>query len=74
MTVSVCPSREDLERLLDERLEPAEQRRMSHHVTGCAACQKTLEALTADSAPALPSWHGRQSGDPAPLRRTSSTG
>ncbi|HVS34287.1 MAG TPA: protein kinase, partial [Gemmataceae bacterium] len=44
-----CPPREDLERLLDERLAPAEQQRLSRHVAGCAACQKALEALTADS-------------------------
>ena len=67
MTASVCPSRDELERLLDERLGPDDQQRVGGHVAGCAACQKTLEALTADAAPDLPSWPGRTPDEVTPL-------
>ncbi len=66
MTASVCPSRDELEALLDERLGPDDQQRVSGHVAGCAACQKALEALTADSSPDRPSRHGWASDEITP--------
>ena len=66
MTPSRCPPREELERLLDDRLGPAALRHVSEHVAGCAACQKSLEALTADPGPGASSWHGLAADDPAP--------
>src|SRR4051794_34618037 len=44
-----CPSSQQLEQLLDERLPDAESRAVSQHVSECTACQAVLERLTADS-------------------------
>ncbi len=49
MTPSRCPSRQELERLLDEQLGPADVQRISEHVASCIACQTALEALTKDA-------------------------
>ncbi len=46
--ISSCPPPAELEALLDERLEPADQLRVSSHVAGCPGCQKSLDALTSD--------------------------
>jgi eukaryotic-like serine/threonine-protein kinase len=66
MTPSRCPPREELERLLDDRLEPAALRRVSEHVAACPACQTSLDGLTADPGPGASSWHGLAPADPAP--------
>ena len=66
MSPSRCPSREELERLLDEQLDPADLRQISEHVAGCAACQKALESLTTDPGPDLPSGAGWKPGDAPP--------
>jgi eukaryotic-like serine/threonine-protein kinase len=44
-----CPSPHELEQLLDEQLSGADAERVAAHVAGCAACQATLERLTADT-------------------------
>jgi serine/threonine protein kinase len=41
-----CPSSQQLEQLLDERLPDTEYQVVSLHVDGCAACQAALEQLT----------------------------
>jgi eukaryotic-like serine/threonine-protein kinase len=41
-----CPDREQLERLLANRLVDTERDELELHVEDCAACQQTLEALT----------------------------
>jgi serine/threonine protein kinase/tetratricopeptide (TPR) repeat protein len=58
-----CPSPHELEQLLDEQLSGAEARWVAAHVAACAACQATLERLTADTqvCPAP-----REEGSPAP--------
>jgi len=43
-----CPTHQELERLLDEQLGPAEVRRISDHVASCPDCQQALESLTTD--------------------------
>jgi WD40 repeat protein/serine/threonine protein kinase len=43
--MSKCPSLEQLERLLEERLHDTEERAISLHVGGCPPCQATLERL-----------------------------
>src|SRR5262245_56947899 len=40
-----CPSRRQLERLLDEELSDAERAVLEEHVQACAACQKELDGL-----------------------------
>src|SRR5947209_2647459 len=47
--MSRCPSAGELEALLEEQLPDAQRRTVSNHVGGCAACQATLERLTADT-------------------------
>ena len=42
-----CPSVEQLERLLAAQLEGATAEAVEQHVQACAACQQTLERLTA---------------------------
>jgi WD40 repeat protein len=42
-----CPTREQLERLLARQATGAEQAALERHVEQCAACQRTLEELTA---------------------------
>ncbi len=66
MTATRCPPREELEGLLDERLDPADLRRVSEHVSGCPDCQKALDTLTAAADSGLASWRGLASGDSAP--------
>src|SRR6516225_1357181 len=46
---SRCPSLDQLTQLLHEELAGAEQRTVSLHVAGCAACQASLEQLTEDA-------------------------
>jgi RNA polymerase sigma-70 factor (ECF subfamily) len=46
-----CPSPDQLERLLEEELSPAELRAVSAHVAACAICQAALERLTDDDGP-----------------------
>jgi WD40 repeat protein/serine/threonine protein kinase len=53
-----CPTPEELEGFLDERLGDARQAELSAHVGACAACQDALERLTESS---LPSLSGRSS-------------
>ncbi len=47
--MSQCPSAEELELMLEERLAEAELDSVSRHVSDCAECQAALERLTADS-------------------------
>ncbi len=42
-----CPPQEQLERLLDDRLETSEDATLAQHVESCAACQARLEGLLA---------------------------
>ena len=44
-----CPPQEQLEQLLDDRLEAAEDAALTRHVEGCAQCQDRLERLLAGS-------------------------
>ena len=48
--MSLCPPKDDLERLLSESLSEAARTRVLDHVEDCADCQKTLARL-AESAP-----------------------
>jgi tRNA A-37 threonylcarbamoyl transferase component Bud32 len=49
MDASPCPRAEQLEALLDERLDSADGVRLAAHVAGCSACQQVLEQLTEDT-------------------------
>src|SRR5262245_19189316 len=44
--MSVCPSRQQLEQLLEEQLDEAEHGPISLHVGVCPECQAALEGLT----------------------------
>jgi hypothetical protein len=46
-----CPSHTDLQDLLAERLPGEQERLLLAHVETCAACQRTLEELTAAYGP-----------------------
>ena len=48
-----CPPQEQLERLLDDCLEAAEDSALARHVESCAECQDRLERLFADSLSSL---------------------
>ena len=48
--MSLCPPKDDLERLLSESLSETARTRVLDHVEDCAECQKTLACL-AESAP-----------------------
>jgi eukaryotic-like serine/threonine-protein kinase len=47
MSMSHCPSSDQLEQMLEEQLGEADLRSVSLHVNGCAHCQAALENLTA---------------------------
>jgi hypothetical protein len=47
MTTPACPPRDQLQRLLDEQLDPADAERLLAHVDDCPVCQQALEELTA---------------------------
>jgi serine/threonine-protein kinase len=53
--MSPCPSREELQDLLGERLVAEQERALLAHVETCRACQQALEELTLACAPR--SWH-----------------
>jgi serine/threonine protein kinase len=44
-----CPPQEQLEQLLDDRLETAEDSALARHVESCAECQDRLERLFGES-------------------------
>jgi WD40 repeat protein/serine/threonine protein kinase len=44
--MSRCPTGPDLERWLDEELDPTQQAELAGHIADCARCQATLERLT----------------------------
>ena len=48
-----CPPQEQLERLLDDRLETIEDAALARHVESCAECQARLEQLLAGSLSSL---------------------
>src|SRR5260370_18289090 len=45
-----CPSCEQIQQLLDERLSEPEREAIEMHIETCAACQGTLARLGADAA------------------------
>ncbi len=49
MSTARCPDRSVFARLLDGVLAPQEHAELAKHLDTCASCQKTLEALAADS-------------------------
>jgi serine/threonine protein kinase/formylglycine-generating enzyme required for sulfatase activity len=58
--MSVCPSRQQLELYLEERLPDAERGRVEAHVDGCPACQLALEEAAARTEDrSLRSLHAR---------------
>ena len=59
-----CPSAQELEQLLDEELEDAQQEALAKHVGSCPSCQTTLERLTevADSLPSVARSGGNDHG------------
>jgi tetratricopeptide (TPR) repeat protein len=63
-----CPSREQLQQLLEQRLDPAEQTLLEAHIEHCASCQSSLEALTsaADWLALVPVSAGQSEGPPSP--------
>src|SRR4051794_30621400 len=50
MNLVSCPSPEDLQRLLEERLGPIRAAEIESHVESCQPCQDQLERLTARRA------------------------
>ena len=67
-----CPPEEQLERLLDDRLEAIEDAALARHVESCAECQARLERLLAGS-PLTPPPRPRGRGEgvrPTPRRPT----
>ena len=48
-----CPPQEQLEQLLDDRLETIEDAALARHVENCAECQARLERLLAGSLSSL---------------------
>ena len=82
-----CPPREQLHRLLTDQLTEADEQALDTHLSGCPACVRTLEGLTApDGAhdprrlgsilPYLkdPSWsaYGPTADGPAPAEQEPS--
>jgi hypothetical protein len=69
-----CPPRSQLERLVADQLDAAEDAALTRHVEGCAACQSLLEELseggprTQHQTPGL-----RAHAFPPPPNRTRST-
>jgi len=64
-----CPAEEQLERLLDDRLEAAEDAALARHVESCAECQARLERLFAGSLSSLgPAQTSSEMGDALRLR------
>jgi WD40 repeat protein/serine/threonine protein kinase len=49
-----CPSREELQQLLAEKLTGSELTTLQGHVDGCRICQESLEALTGPDADLYP--------------------
>jgi WD40 repeat protein/tRNA A-37 threonylcarbamoyl transferase component Bud32 len=63
--MSRCPSEQQLDLFLEERLEAVEARKLSRHVDGCERCQSLLERLTEASEadePSIVLTPGRASG------------
>src|SRR3984957_10825733 len=52
-----CPPQEQLERLLDDRLETIEDATLARHLESCAECQARLERLLAGGPSSLGSTH-----------------
>src|SRR5258707_1237801 len=65
---SLCPSREEFDRLLNGLLHDAEEQRLEAHVKSCAGCRAVLEELTVVVPKALSA-----SGLRVHLPRTQST-
>ncbi len=66
-----CPTVDELDRWLNEQVEPAQQARLAEHIDSCPTCQTALENLTRQP----PTTHGRKvdaSNDPIlrPLKET----
>jgi hypothetical protein len=51
-----CPSREHLERFLDEQLLAVERDRLAAHVGTCPCCQEALEQMTEAPGLLLREW------------------
>jgi WD40 repeat protein/serine/threonine protein kinase len=60
--MTVCPSPQQLERLLEEQLPDREHQDVSVHVSQCASCQAALENLTADALVTTSLAIGAESG------------
>jgi len=43
--MSECPSREQIERLIDRRLDPVDQAQVETHISNCESCRETLTSL-----------------------------
>jgi hypothetical protein len=68
MQMNLCPSVEQLRRLLAEALPPPERSPLEAHVERCPDCQQVLERLTGDSlvrGSGLGSTSGPAEADPA---------
>jgi WD40 repeat protein len=59
-----CPSREQLEQFLGDRLGEADNRRLDEHLAGCASCQQVLRQLTQDGDEDR--WRGLDTGQGSP--------
>ncbi len=57
-----CPDAQRLQALMNAEVSAAEERRLSLHLDGCAACQRTLERFAGATGwldPSLASCHTR---------------
>jgi hypothetical protein len=51
--IKKCPSEQELESLIDERLSRPQLLALSTHVETCLRCQAALERLTLDTLPRM---------------------
>src|SRR5262249_38957411 len=71
---NICPAESRWRDFLEGNLPSALAKILGRHLDGCAACQQTLERLTAGNEPWLAAARegGGQAGTEAPLRRVMS--
>ncbi len=49
----ICPAREILIRLLDDRIDPGERDRLEGHLENCSLCQERIERIAGELDPSL---------------------
>jgi hypothetical protein len=73
MIWDICPDTEQLQRLLNEQLDPAREAELSGHIEQCEHCHQELERQTLGRAPS-PASPARPSRLGLPARRRPSPG